>query len=214
MISWPPSVANSVDKRQPEPRLPKGSAREDGKVVWGYRRGKVWWVTPEMFARRQGKDRERSARRRAEQPEYTRAHARNAQRKRYARDPEKIKGYKRAWYAANAEKERARARRRQAATLAYAAQLSANRRARQRGAATHLSESGRKTVAVIYQTCRRVTKCLGVAFHVDHVNPLALGGKHEPSNLQILPASVNRAKGAKSPEEFNLHFLKAGLLLV
>lgn len=214
MISSPRSVENWDDNREPEPRLPKGYSREDGKVVWGYRRGKVWWVTPYVFARRQKKDRERSARRRAEQPEYTRTHARNAQIKRRNRDRKGVNEYRRAWYAANLEKERQRAKRWQAANLAYAASLSAKRRAQQRGAAAHLTTDERNIVAVIYQTCRRVTKCVGLEFHVDHVMPLALGGKHEPSNLQLLPAAVNRKKGAKNPEEFNLRFSRTGLLLV
>jgi len=40
---------------------------------------------------------------------------------------------------------------------------------------------------------------LGHEMHVDHVMPLARGGKHEASNLQILPKGINLRKGAKCP---------------
>ena len=52
-------------------------------------------------------------------------------------------------------------------------------------------------IEVIYETCRRVSKCLGTPFHVDHIRPLCKGGKHHPSNLQILPAKLNLRKRGK-----------------
>lgn len=39
-------------------------------------------------------------------------------------------------------------------------------------------------------------------FHVDHVMPLALDGKSEDNNLQLLCPPCNRAKGAKHPLDF------------
>lgn len=38
---------------------------------------------------------------------------------------------------------------------------------------------------------------LGKKMHVDHIIPLARGGKHEASNLQILPIGINMRKGVK-----------------
>lgn len=40
---------------------------------------------------------------------------------------------------------------------------------------------------------------LGKKMHVDHIRPLARGGKHEASNLQILPIGINMRKGTKCP---------------
>lgn len=40
---------------------------------------------------------------------------------------------------------------------------------------------------------------LGKKIHVDHIRPLARGGKHEASNLQILPIGINMRKGVKCP---------------
>lgn len=43
----------------------------------------------------------------------------------------------------------------------------------------------------------RMRECLGIDFHVDHIKPLAKGGWHHHLNMQILPASINTAKGSK-----------------
>lgn len=40
---------------------------------------------------------------------------------------------------------------------------------------------------------------LGKKIHVDHIIPLARGGKHIASNLQILPAGINMRKGVSCP---------------
>jgi len=58
-----------------------------------------------------------------------------------------------------------------------------------------------KVIEVIYEACRRVSKCLGIAFHVDHIYPLSRGGKHHPSNLQLLPAKINLRKRSKIPKK-------------
>lgn len=40
------------------------------------------------------------------------------------------------------------------------------------------------------------------AYHLDHIFPLALGGKHERSNVQLLCVPCNRKKGKKRPEVY------------
>lgn len=47
-------------------------------------------------------------------------------------------------------------------------------------------------------------------YHIDHVMPLALGGKHEPSNLQLLCPPCNLRKSAKHPVDY---MQEAGFLL-
>lgn len=39
-------------------------------------------------------------------------------------------------------------------------------------------------------------------YHLDHVMPLALGGRHEPGNLQLLCPPCNLCKSAKHPIDF------------
>jgi hypothetical protein len=60
-----------------------------------------------------------------------------------------------------------------------------------------LSKEEKKIVNVIYETSIRISNCIGIKFHVDHVIPLSKGGKHIPSNLQILPAIINLKKANK-----------------
>jgi hypothetical protein len=40
-------------------------------------------------------------------------------------------------------------------------------------------------------------------YHVDHIMPLALGGRHELSNLQHLEAWMNFTKNAKHPDDWD-----------
>ena len=39
-------------------------------------------------------------------------------------------------------------------------------------------------------------------FHLDHIQPIALGGRNEDSNIQLLCRGCNLKKGAKPPEVF------------
>lgn len=60
-----------------------------------------------------------------------------------------------------------------------------------------LSEEEKRKIDLIYEKCQRITKQTGIPHHVDHIIPLALGGLHHPSNLQILTAEANLKKGCK-----------------
>ena len=71
----------------------------------------------------------------------------------------------------------------------------AKRRARKQ--ATPLSADQQHTLLTFFAARRRISQCLGIQFHVDHVIPLARGGPHAPSNLQLLPWKINIKKGAK-----------------
>lgn len=48
-----------------------------------------------------------------------------------------------------------------------------------------------------------VCKCdISSAYHVDHITPLAKGGKHEPTNIQLLCPTCNVKKSDKDPIRF------------
>lgn len=64
----------------------------------------------------------------------------------------------------------------------------------------------RGTVTVIYGLqrglCANCKKTLPSNYHADHIMPLALGGKHEPTNIQLLCPPCNVRKWAYHPIEF------------
>jgi hypothetical protein len=60
-----------------------------------------------------------------------------------------------------------------------------------------LTKEETQKIRLIYEECQRLSKETGILHHVDHIIPLALGGLHHPSNLQILTAEENLKKGCK-----------------
>lgn len=64
-----------------------------------------------------------------------------------------------------------------------------------------LNDSDNLKIRMIYQICRRISKCLRIPHNVDHIISLYRGGLHHPNNLQILPAKLNFRKGYKITEQ-------------
>jgi hypothetical protein len=70
----------------------------------------------------------------------------------------------------------------------------------------HIGRLPRGTVAKLLKLQRWRCACCAVdirrGYHVDHVMPLARGGRHEPDNLQLLCGPCNVRKSAKDPIAF------------
>ena len=63
-----------------------------------------------------------------------------------------------------------------------------------------LTESDICQIKCYYNLATRLTTCLGIEFHVDHIVPLSgktISGLHIPSNLQVITASTNLRKSNK-----------------
>lgn len=185
--------------------LHHGHVRSDGFIFWSYRtksdgRFKEEWYSPEKFLSKKNKNR---------------LHAENSNReaKGWSRkNPERLREVRREYYKRNAEKLRPLAReykkKRTAHEKLRLAKWNKNNRGRRNASDakrraiiaksfSDLENTERKIVEVFYETSERVSLCLGIRQHVDHIVPLAKGGLHHPSNLQILPWRVNLSKGCK-----------------
>jgi hypothetical protein len=149
------------------------------------------------------------------------------ERRRRAANKEKFLAYDRDWKAANRERVNflARERRRKnpekhkAASKAYAlknkqkkseqfrawrlknkAVCAARSVARKKFYVRQLRQLTERQLAVmesVYQASRRITGCIGVEFHVDHIVPISRGGSHAPNNIQLMPARLNIQKKDK-----------------
>ena len=67
-----------------------------------------------------------------------------------------------------------------------------------------LTDEQNDDIKTMYVLAKKFEKLCNTRYHVDHIVPLAgkdVCGLHVPWNLQLLPASVNIAKGNKHNEE-------------
>lgn len=71
------------------------------------------------------------------------------------------------------------------------------RRARKLRASLGNTKHDNYLINCIYAFARFKSSMTKVLQHVDHIIPLSKGGKHHPSNLQVIPATENLSKGAK-----------------
>ena len=82
-----------------------------------------------------------------------------------------------------------------------------NRKARQRGSQGQLSRGIRRKLLFLQRgkcaACLVKLQTSGPEkFHLDHIEPLALGGPHCDSNMQLLCQTCNTRKGAMPPIQF------------
>ena len=144
-------------------------------------------------------------------------HARLLRRKElYYANQAKNQEYSRNWYASNKGRAAAAnnawvARNKELAArikaawkarnVGHAKAAAAQRRSSVRRATPQwLSASDRANIAGFYEMSARVSACLGIKHHVDHVYPLRgkeSCGLHVPWNLRVIPAALNLRKGNK-----------------
>lgn len=114
-------------------------------------------------------------------------------------NPERVRANIARWQKANPEKMKIYAARTRRNNPAAGTLNAANRRARKRKTAVHLTPVEKAISGALYGSAKRIAQCLGIPHHVDHIVPLSKGGPHHPANLQILPEKINLRKGAKLP---------------
>jgi 5-methylcytosine-specific restriction endonuclease McrA len=78
-----------------------------------------------------------------------------------------------------------------------------NRRAKERENGGDLSPGLENKLFELQKgKCACCRKPLGGNFQLDHIMPIALGGKNEDSNIQLLTSRCNKQKHAKHPVDF------------
>jgi 5-methylcytosine-specific restriction endonuclease McrA len=195
-------------------RFKKGNIRHDGFVFWAYvkacKNGE-YWLSPEKYEKKK-KD---AMKRWKEWSAKNREKLKQRNLKRYWSDPdaekqrkanwaknncEKVREYHRMnepiWRNANREKVRAQNSRWRKANKQRIAFYAMKRIAKKHEAIpTGYDES---MIQPIYDWCARVTRCLSIPHHVDHIIPLSRGGPHCHQNMQVLPAIINARKSNKT----------------
>ncbi len=137
----------------------------------------------------------------AENPEKVKEY----NRKRYIKHKERIAARHKAYYESlPVEVTRKRAKNWRDKNPGKAAAMCAKRRAKIKQCS--FSSIPDHEIAAFYEMAARVSKCLGIPHDVDHYYPLqgeTCCGLHIPSNLRVIPASLNRSKNNKLPEEYH-----------
>ena len=121
---------------------------------------------------------------------------------RRAENPDKDRANARAWYYANHAQGRLSRNLWVAANPDKKRAYSENRRARKLGSGSQLSSG---IVKRLFSEQGGLCACCGkplTAYHLDHIVPLAIGGEHKDSNMQLLLPRCNMMKGAKHPDEY------------
>jgi hypothetical protein len=121
----------------------------------------------------------------------------------YEKFPEELKTRSRAYYHANVEKCRASSQRYQKENPHIYAAINAKYKASKLNQTPDwLANDDFWLIEQIYELAALRTKLTGLAWQVDHIIPLQgklVSGLHIPSNLQVIPAKLNRAKSNKYP---------------
>ena len=119
--------------------------------------------------------------------ENSRKYVREYARRWKVANREAVREYDRQWYAANAVKRIAK---------------ESGRRAKKREQRPVLTAVERAQYQEFFDIARARTVQTGVKWVVDHDRPLARGGLDHPSNLAVIPETINSAKGARHDSTF------------
>lgn len=129
------------------------------------------------------------------------------QKKHYAINCNAINSRVSEYRKANPEKVRAAINKWESNNRDYLRELSRvdaqNRRARKRMNGGVLSKGlAEKLFKLQHGKCACCSASLGNDYHLDHIMPLALGGKNEDWNIQLLKSTCNLKKHMKHPVDF------------
>lgn len=172
-------------------RLKRGDVREDGMVFWAYNRGAPWFISRERFEVKSKKARRLAGLwNRSNRAKYL-THKKNWDQ----RNESWRSNYLRQWRSLNRSKHHQLTREWCAKNIHRVRELNAHKRAHKKNAIP--SDVWWEALGENFLRARRISKCVGIKFVVDHIYPLARGGSHCHRNVQVIPASLNQSKHAK-----------------
>lgn len=123
---------------------------------------------------------------------------REAKRADFSENPEKYRARNAVNNAANRERNRAYCVAWRKGNPAAAVRHTAARRARKAAAIpADFSDFDAFVIEEAAAACKRREAMHGERFEVDHMIPLVRGGLHCATNLQVIPARLNRSKSGK-----------------
>lgn len=126
-----------------------------------------------------------------------------------AKNPEYIASLNSDWMKRNAEHQKKMKRKYRSEKPHVQASLNAKYRASLKRATPSWADP--KAIERLYEQAACLTRETGIVHHVDHIYPLQskiMCGLHVETNLRVIPAEINQAKGNRlifiPPESINL----------
>jgi hypothetical protein len=177
--------------------------KNDGYVYCGYWIDKPSgrfvekWLNPELYKNRKIKDKKTKAQKYKENSNdillrnkisrQKNIHKYREREKRHKlKNKDKYNANHRAWTKKNRHKKM---------------QWISSRKARKRNACLMLHKDQLNIINSLYELRKRVSDCIGIVHHVDHIIPISRGGYHIHTNMQVIPAITNLRKHNKLPYE-------------
>ena len=191
----------------------RGDIREDGYIFSQYKKKKDGgyreiWLNPDCFKKISEDSRKRNLEKYRLNPEKIKQRSREWHHKNKEISKQKSKSYyhnvakqdmdklrekSREQYKKHKERKKIYSKEYRKANRHKKAERESKRRLLINSSQT--GEYNQKIIHEIYKIRERVSFCLGVPHHVDHIYPLSKGGLHIPENLQVIPAVLNLKKG-------------------
>ena len=189
----------------------RGAVNSNGLVFWAYGNSypnNEYWVTPEKFNDLYKKRQDTTKKNYDENKEkrsLQRKERRKNNREEYLlvakagreRNKEKIKEYFRNYYKNHKDRVALANKKWREKNWAKMSGLLAKYRTKKVAQTPDLSSESKMITAIFFEQAQRLSKTIGIPFEVDHIIPISLGGFHSPSNLQVIPRSLNRKKHNK-----------------
>jgi 5-methylcytosine-specific restriction endonuclease McrA len=120
-----------------------------------------------------------------------------------SRNKERYRAKAKAWHEANIDRKKATNAAWKKANPDALKTYKHNRRARENQSEGKLSKGlTEKLISAQKGRCACCGQPLGTNFDLDHIVPLAKGGKNVDSNMQLLRRKCNQQKGSKDPIDF------------